>query len=158
MLSDKLRPEAASLSKGNSHLAEKAVTEDKELADIEKALLCGKICCYAQGMQLLAAVSRLRKWNMNLAEICRIWKGGCIIRAKFLDTLASAFLKNPCIQSVLLDDHRRLPYQMARQPQYHNVDREVAGSGAPLPRFPSHVFGDSGNCERWLTPSCVCDS
>ncbi|PHJ19640.1 6-phosphogluconate dehydrogenase [Cystoisospora suis] len=69
----------------------------------EKALLCGKICCYAQGMQLLGTVSRQKGWELNFAEISRIWKGGCIIRASFLDTMRKAYLKNSSLPNLLLD-------------------------------------------------------
>ncbi|PFH37599.1 6-phosphogluconate dehydrogenase [Besnoitia besnoiti] len=71
--------------------------------DAARALMCGKICCYAQGMQLLAVVSEKRGWQLNLAEISRIWKGGCIIRAAFLDTMRKAFSANPSLKNLLLD-------------------------------------------------------
>ncbi|XP_055388218.1 uncharacterized protein LOC129616613 [Condylostylus longicornis] len=81
-------------------------TQDKErlIKDVQDALYCSKICSYAQGMILLRVASDEQKWNLNLAEIARGWKGGCIIRAKFLDRIRSAFTKNKELQSLLLDE------------------------------------------------------
>ena len=64
------------------------VNVDKELIDnVRKALYASKICNYAQGMNLIRAQSIEKAWNLNLRELARIWKGGCIIRAKFLDRI-----------------------------------------------------------------------
>lgn len=52
-----------------------------------QALYASKICSYAQGMNVIRAKSMEQNWNLNLGELARIWKGGCIIRAKFLDRI-----------------------------------------------------------------------
>ena len=54
---------------------------------VTQALYAAKICSYAQGMNLIRAKSMEKKWDLNLGELARIWKGGCIIRAKFLDRI-----------------------------------------------------------------------
>ncbi len=63
--------------------------------DVADALLAGKISAYAQGFQLLAEASREYGYGLDLAELARIWKGGCIIRARFLDPLGAAFARVP---------------------------------------------------------------
>ena len=73
------------------------------LKNIHDALYASKICSYAQGMSLILAGSNSFQWNINLAEISRIWKGGCIIRARFLDTIKQAFQKDNRLQNLLMD-------------------------------------------------------
>jgi len=64
-------------------------------------LYASKICCYAQGMCLIQAASLRFKWNLNLGEIARIWKGGCIIRAKFLDRIKVCLSVRSFIHSIV---------------------------------------------------------
>jgi 6-phosphogluconate dehydrogenase len=71
---------------------------------LERALLFAKISSYAQGMALLRAASVAYDWNLNLSEIARIWKGGCIIRARLLDPIRAAFAANPALPNLLLAD------------------------------------------------------
>ena len=70
---------------------------------VRDALYCSKICSYAQGMALLGAASKAYNYELNLAEISRIWKGGCIIRAGFLDKIKQAYLRNPELKNLLID-------------------------------------------------------
>ncbi len=60
------------------------------LARLEAALLAGKICCYAQGFELLAAASKEFGWSLPLGAIARVWRAGCIIRSAMLDDMAQA--------------------------------------------------------------------
>ncbi|KAL8434961.1 hypothetical protein Efla_005044 [Eimeria flavescens] len=75
--------------------------------DMKSAMYVAKICCYAQGMHLIATASRQKKWGLSLAEVSRIWKGGCIIRAKFLEVMQKAFQENPEVEQLLLIDSIR---------------------------------------------------
>jgi 6-phosphogluconate dehydrogenase len=75
------------------------------ISQLEDALYFAKISSYAQGMALLQAASDTYGWNLNLAEIARIWKGGCIIRAKLLDPIRAAFTENPGLDNLLLAPH-----------------------------------------------------
>ncbi len=63
---------------------------DAFVQDVHDALLCGKISAYAQGFALLAAASDESGWNIDLAQLALIWRGGCIIRARFLQSIADA--------------------------------------------------------------------
>jgi 6-phosphogluconate dehydrogenase len=70
---------------------------------VRDALYCSKICSYAQGLDLLATADADKKWGLDLGEIARIWKGGCIIRARFLRSIQEAYGKQRRLGNLLLD-------------------------------------------------------
>jgi 6-phosphogluconate dehydrogenase len=70
--------------------------------DVHEALYASKICSYAQGMALIQAGSAEWKWNINMREMARIWKAGCIIRAKFLDSIMRAYEERKDLPNLLL--------------------------------------------------------
>jgi len=70
---------------------------------VRDALYASKIVSYAQGMELLRAASSEYKWNLNLSDIATIWRGGCIIRAKFLNRIVEAYQRDPGLHNLLLD-------------------------------------------------------
>ncbi|MBL8738582.1 MAG: NADP-dependent phosphogluconate dehydrogenase, partial [Planctomycetes bacterium] len=70
---------------------------------VRDALYCSKICSYAQGLDLLATADADKKWGLDLGEIARIWKGGCIIRARFLRSIQQAYGKQKKLGNLLLD-------------------------------------------------------
>jgi 6-phosphogluconate dehydrogenase len=70
---------------------------------VRDALYCSKICSYAQGLDLLATADADKKWGLDLGEIARIWKGGCIIRARFLGRIQAAYGKQKRLPNLLLD-------------------------------------------------------
>ncbi|HKR00201.1 MAG TPA: NADP-dependent phosphogluconate dehydrogenase [Pyrinomonadaceae bacterium] len=74
---------------------------------VRDALYASKICSYAQGFNLIRAGSNEWKWDINLSEMARIWKGGCIIRAKFLDRIKAAYQREPGLTDLLLDEDFR---------------------------------------------------
>lgn len=73
------------------------------MEEVRKALYASKVCSYAQGMNLIRKAGEENDWGLNLGEIARIWKGGCIIRAQFLDRIKSAYQKDPSLPSLLFD-------------------------------------------------------
>ena len=80
-----------------------AGTETQSIIDaLEDALYFAKVSSYAQGMALLRAASETYGYGLNLSELARIWKGGCIIRAKLLDPIRQAFAENPQLDNLLL--------------------------------------------------------
>ncbi|HLL53433.1 MAG TPA: NADP-dependent phosphogluconate dehydrogenase, partial [Myxococcaceae bacterium] len=111
------------------------VSEEKraELAKhVHDALLAAKITTYAQGMRLIQAASREYKWDIDLKEMARIWKGGCIIRARLLDTIMRAYERRPDLPSLLLDaDFARTVD--AAQGAWRHVVGVAAQAGIPLP-------------------------
>jgi 6-phosphogluconate dehydrogenase len=70
---------------------------------VRDALYASKIVSYAQGMELLRAASTEYNWNLNLSDIATIWRGGCIIRAKFLNRIVEAYRRDPALHNLLLD-------------------------------------------------------
>src|SRR5207249_510144 len=74
-------------------------------ADIRDALYCSKICAYAQGFQLMREAQKEYNWKLNFAEIAAIWRGGCIIRACFLQKITDAYTKNANLVNLLLDPY-----------------------------------------------------
>ncbi len=75
------------------------------VAAIHDALYASKIVSYAQGMELLGAASQSWKWNLNFGDIATIWRGGCIIRAKFLNRIVDAYARAPQLHNLLLDSY-----------------------------------------------------
>jgi len=70
---------------------------------VRDALYASKIVSYAQGMELLGAASGQYKWNLNFGDIATIWRGGCIIRAIFLNRIVEAYQRDPALHNLLLD-------------------------------------------------------
>jgi len=72
---------------------------------VRDALYASKIVSYAQGMELLSAASEGSQWNLNFGDIATIWRGGCIIRAKFLNRIKEAYERDPKLHNLLLDQY-----------------------------------------------------
>ncbi len=93
---------ASRLIKSSATLSHSGARKDFIQA-VHDALYASKICSYAQGMSLIRAGSIEWKWDINLREMARIWKGGCIIRARFLNTIMGAFERQPGLPNLMLD-------------------------------------------------------
>ncbi len=78
--------------------------ETVSLDDLKKALLCSFIAVYAQGLSMLQAASTEKNYGLNLAEIAKIWRGGCIIRSALLEEMRVAYAKDASLANLLLDD------------------------------------------------------
>jgi 6-phosphogluconate dehydrogenase len=104
---------------------------DGVLRDLHDALLASRICTYAQGMALIAAASREYQWNVELSEICRIWTGGCIIRAQLLDGARAAFLNEPALSNLLLAAEISRVVAGA-QPAWRRTLARGAAAGLPM--------------------------
>ena len=118
------------------------------VAALEDALYCSKVGSYAQGLSMLRVASEEYGYNLNLAEIARIWKGGCIIRAKLLDTIKQAFQKQPGLKSLLLDPHFSSEIDR-RQANWRHVIQTAVASGIPcIGMSVSLAYYDSYRRER----------
>jgi 6-phosphogluconate dehydrogenase len=97
------RVEASSILEGP---VAKVVESDRIafIEDVRRALYCSKIISYAQGYMLLRAAAKENGWNLNMGGIALMWRGGCIIRSRFLGKIKEAFDKNPGIDNLLLDN------------------------------------------------------
>src|SRR5690606_2126632 len=83
------RVAASKKLRGPKH-AKKIAGKKKLIEAIRDALYCSKICAYAQGFQLMAEAQKEYKWEQNFGEIAKIFRGGCIIRARFLQKITDA--------------------------------------------------------------------
>ena len=100
--------------------------------DLERALYASKIVSYAQGFQLMRAVSRDRNWNLDLGAIALMWRGGCIIRSAFLKNIRDAFERNADLPNLLLDPFFTSAIANA-QASWRRVVATAATLGIPLP-------------------------
>jgi 6-phosphogluconate dehydrogenase len=115
---------------------------------VRDALYASKICSYAQGMVMMKVAGDEYKWNLDLGEIARIWKGGCIIRAQFLDLIKNAFRKNPQLPNLLLDDHFKA-WVTEAQPRWRHVVQTAQAQGIPVLAMSSSLaYYDSVRAER----------
>ncbi len=105
---------------------------------LRDALYCAQICSYAEGMELLDAASKAYGYNYSLSEVARIWKGGCIIRAKCLDYIQSAFAQQPDLGNLLLAPHFKEAI-LPRLPAWREVIAVAAQLDIPIPAFSSSL-------------------
>ena len=109
---------------------------DKEamIEAIHDALYCSKVCAYAQGFQLMRAAQVEYKWQLPFADIARIFRGGCIIRARFLQKITEAYHHNADLVNLLLDPF--FNSEIARcQANWRKVVAAAATHGIPAPTF-----------------------
>ncbi|HBB88236.1 MAG TPA: phosphogluconate dehydrogenase (NADP(+)-dependent, decarboxylating) [Blastocatellia bacterium] len=104
------------------------------IAAVRDALYASKICSYAQGMNVIKAASDQFGWNINLSETARIWQGGCIIRAKFLGLIKEAYLRQPELVNLLLNDEFRARIDRS-QASWRMIAAHAIKMGLPIPAF-----------------------
>ncbi|MHA7963694.1 NADP-dependent phosphogluconate dehydrogenase [Paenibacillus sp. CAU 1782] len=115
---------------------------------VRKALFASKICSYAQGFAQMRAASEEYGWDLRYGDIAMIFRGGCIIRARFLQNIKDAYDRDPELRNLLLD-----PYFKDIVQSYQGAWREVVsaavGCGVPVPAFSSALaYFDSYRTER----------
>ncbi|OBR64917.1 phosphogluconate dehydrogenase (NADP(+)-dependent, decarboxylating) [Paenibacillus oryzae] len=115
---------------------------------VRKALFASKICSYAQGFAQMRAASEEYGWDLRYGDIAMIFRGGCIIRARFLQNIKDAYDRDPELRNLLLD-----PYFKDIVESYQGAWREVVsaavGCGVPVPAFSSALaYFDSYRTER----------
>ena len=104
------------------------------ISKIRDALYCSKICSYAQGMDLLSKASELNEYKLDLGETARIWKGGCIIRAAFLNKIKAAYDQDGKLANLLLAPEFKQTI-LDRQAAWREVIATAARLGIPVPAF-----------------------
>jgi len=105
---------------------------DKFIKAVHDALYASKICSYAQGLSLIHRGSEENKWSVNLSEMARIWKGGCIIRAQFLNSIMNAYTRRLDLPNLLLDEEFNRWIQSA-QANWRMAVKTAIGIGIPVP-------------------------
>ncbi len=103
---------------------------------VGRALYCAKICSYAQGFALMAAAADEFDWDLNMGEIASVWRGGCIIRAGFLQKITEAFGHQRSLRNLLLDPHFA-DIMNQHQSAWRDVVAASALAGVPAPAFAS---------------------
>src|SRR6476660_9282488 len=101
---------------------------------VRDALYASKIVSYTQGMELLRSGSTEYKWDLNLSDIATIWRGGCIIRAKFLNRIVQAYRRDPALHNLLLDRYFTRAIKKA-QPKWRLVLSAAIKHGVAAPAF-----------------------
>ena len=104
------------------------------IADIRDALYASKIVSYAQGYMLMRAAAKEYNWNLNYGGIALMWRGGCIIRSRFLGKIKEAFDNNPKLSNLMLDDYFRGEIKRC-QKGWRNIVATAARRGIPVPAF-----------------------
>lgn len=118
------------------------------LIAIREALYAAKICSYAQGFSLMKEAAKEYKWQLDLGKISMLWRGGCIIRAKFLKKINEAFERNPALPNLLLDPYFREVVEEA-QDKWRKVVITATDLGIPVPGFSSAlIYFDSYRSSR----------
>ena len=105
-------------------------------ADVEQALFASKIVAYAQGFQQIQAASAEYGWDIDPGAMAKIWRAGCIIRAKFLDHIKQAYDKSPGLATLLVDEYF-LSAVSGAQDAWRRVVATAAQQGIPAPGFTS---------------------
>ena len=129
-------------------LAELGVDQDTFIEDVRRALYASKLVAYAQGFDEITAGSADHNWNVDPRDLATIWRGGCIIRAKFLNRIVEAYNANPELPTLLLD-----PYFKAELTglidSWRRVVTLATQIGQPIPVFASSLsYYDSLRIDR----------
>ncbi len=125
------RVQASKLLKGPTVQA--TVEKEKLIDEIENGLYASKIVSYAQGFMLMHQAAIEYQWNLNYGAIALMWRGGCIIRSRFLGKIKEAYDKNSQLTNLILD-----PYFVEQIQKVEQGWRQVV-SFAALKGFPLHV-------------------
>ncbi|MGV8872927.1 MAG: NADP-dependent phosphogluconate dehydrogenase [Rhodococcus sp. (in: high G+C Gram-positive bacteria)] len=140
------RKAAVGLASGT--LAEKPTDAEQFTHDISRALYASKIVAYAQGFDQIAAGSTEYDWNLHPGDLATIWRGGCIIRARFLNRIKDAYDDNAELPSLILAPYFRDAIENAID-SWRRVVITAAALGIPVPAFASSLsYYDALRAER----------
>ena len=124
------------------------VDRDEAIEKIRRALYASKVCSYAQGFALIREAARQYKWDIQFGDLAMIWRGGCIIRARFLHRIKEAFDRNPGLPNLLLDPYFKEIVERA-QASWREVVAASSMMGVPVPAFSSALaYFDSYRRQR----------
>jgi 6-phosphogluconate dehydrogenase len=125
------------------------VAAGESFADkVEQALYASKVVSYAQGWNMIAAGSAEYNWDIDLGAMAMIWRGGCIIRAKFLDRIRAAYAGDPHLPTLLADPDFGAEIAAA-QDGWREVVSTAIGTGVPVPGFSAALaYYDALRAER----------
>jgi 6-phosphogluconate dehydrogenase len=131
------RVRASAILKGPSDALRQfqfSAKKDEFVNAVESALYASKICSYAQGYVQLAAAAAEHGWKLNYGSIAMLWRGGCIIRARFLERIRDAFERNANLENLLIDPYFADVIQKASA-NWRKVVATACEIGIPVPAF-----------------------
>jgi 6-phosphogluconate dehydrogenase len=115
---------------------------------VRKALFASKVCSYTQGFFQLQAASKEYDWELDHGAIAMLWRGGCIIRAAFLEDIKRAYDRNPQLENLLFDEYFSAEV-IANQQSWRQVVSTAARLGIPVPAMSAALnYYDSYRAER----------
>jgi len=118
------------------------------IAKVHDALYASKIISYAQGLDLIKTMGEKKNWGLDLSAIARIWRGGCIIRARFLNHITEAYERNSGLVNLVLDPFFKEVLNRTQQNWRDTVALAVS-NGIPVPAFSASLgYFDSYRAER----------
>ena len=127
-----LRVQASGMLAGPSLL--KGMPKKRLIAAVHDALYASKVISYTQGLDLMRTMSEKKGWNLDLGAIAAIWRGGCIIRARFLNRITEAYREDPALHNLML-----APFFMdllnTAQGSWREVVAMAVSGGVPVPAF-----------------------
>jgi 6-phosphogluconate dehydrogenase len=124
------------------------------IAQVRAALYAAKCMSYAQGLRLIRTASDERRWQVNLSELARIWKAGCIIRARFLGRIQQAYARTPDLTNLLIDASFAEELR-ARQASLREVVALAAKSGIALPATSAALAYYDAYRSSWLPANLI---
>lgn len=130
------RAAAPDFSAGTTHWD--ITDQDAFVESVRKALYASKIVAYAQGFDAIRAGAKEFGWDINLGSVAKIWRGGCIIRAQFLNRISDAYGKNEQLVSLLFDDYFTSAIESAAF-SWREVVAKASMAGIPVPAFASSL-------------------
>jgi 6-phosphogluconate dehydrogenase len=107
---------------------------DVLVAKVHDALYASKVVSYTQGLDMMRTMSEKKGWNLDLAAIAAIWRGGCIIRARFLNRITEAYRADPGLSNLMLAPFFKDLMNRAQQP-WREVVALAVSAGIPVPAF-----------------------
>jgi 6-phosphogluconate dehydrogenase len=145
-----LKEDRVAASKVLTGPAAKLAVQDRKafINSIRDALYASKMISYAQGYMLMRAAAKEYKWNLNYGGIALMWRGGCIIRSRFLGKIKEAFDRNPALTNLLLDPYFKGEIDRA-QAGWRDTIATAVRAGIPVPAFSTALaFYDSYRTAR----------
>ena len=136
--SKQLQGPASQLAKHKSEL----------VAKVHDALYASKVISYAQGFDLIKTMGDKKDWKLELGRIAMIWRGGCIIRARFLNRITEAYGNDPSLENLMLDPFFKELLNTSQQ-NWRDVVALAVSNGIPVPAFSASLaYYDSFRAER----------
>ena len=125
-----------------------AMPKAELIAKVHDALYASKVVSYAQGLDLMRTMGDKKSWGLDLGGIASIWRGGCIIRARFLNRITEAYRSDPALSNLMLAPFFKDLLNRTQQP-WREVVALAVSHGIPVPAFSASLgYYDSLRCER----------